>query len=1532
PKFTPWIVVVDGAKETPKLVNYLVGYRYPLQRIRIVFAGENWDNGTDDFVQKGKSNSSIPPQLIFRGMPVREDNLNEVDIKKLPREERKKMLMAWVQANHPYTKPGANTSVLDDSDGTSGIIYDAENTPHPLQPLEFILGVMDGVATVRRLSDKFTKAYASSEIGEEDNAAVSVKKASALLEKTLPEYGRALDEKDISDSLRFNIKQKGILKRQMRYFVKHNLKTLLEITEKDPKLFSTGMLFEYIKEQVKAGRSLLEDKEMRELLNLYIVLCNMPGYGEAATEYIKGTLTKDAFVKELIKGEFRRVNEPKNGQGRLAKITNALEFAGPDKGAGSQGSVAAFMYGEYASWYDPGWSGFMASQDTFKPLGGTTGYFCTEVIEEIDWQDQDVQTKLSFTAEENDIVKQHYVTKNKLLAIGAWDEFQVAEDYMLGFVTWWYGFNIAGFMSLTPENPAGFEAEVGYKFRPKQLSRWIKGYNIGLVVLTENWSNVSELWERKGWWGFFVFLVPTLSSAVNPLLFIAARFITQLWWIFFVPVETIRTFLVNITFMDAGSYIQGMLQATQLDTLLLNFQDSVVWFITENLNYLDWSLGAPIVVLPFALHAYFTLRGIFRGVDNRLGMERILAEHDELLEDAQKADPAVVKEVEDRIKAIKEGSLEEVPGLVSPKPFILAASALIGAFVTIIAMPFIVSSGVTFLAGVGVWVAVSLIISLGVNKLTRWYVDSAVKKKANKTPEEEAAEKEEKSIRAMAVRAGSANLFIAFYHATVYLPGNTMAWSEIISGGRTGYWWRTPRVVGQIAQVKKRQDRKFALGEAKIAEFPKPQKEDKVAEDEFIEAFKEKMTKDELIERDLEHTRLWTRLIYGWGFVGAMLLLVAYNFRMNLRDQFITSIVSPFMSGSAPTTYIYQLASSNPLIALGIVAGSIAMAGLLFAVSRSRGRSAVPEASRQETLTLEPRTEEEVIPETGEVKSEAPVAPKPKVPAVGIGIEVSEEEGALLETFETLEEIQAKVNINTATLEELQTIPGVGPVLAERILEYRQTNGDFESIEDLLKVSGIGEKKLESIREYVDIPLELPAASHAVPISNKVGIPIGSIAMLFGAAILASMSAGAEMTGDALPTKGARLFASISGVEIALVAGVIALLVYGAIKLRNYSKANALKLSYKGFSVPMSIAIPLSKLVRNSEDRAAVMDMINRTAYTKIRKEPATWHFETKGEIVEQWPSRGGDDNRYGPWVEDRTWEEKVVDSYKDVEYPVFTKTAELVSNSAELGKVFAETKASLAVKRARQNEYQKMFDVSGEDESFNALGKIYAFYELFPGADFTLDNIFHIDGFSGLESRALFSKLAGQINDIEKLRAIAVLVLMRVEGINRELVETLANQVEDIEDLYVLESVLRENVSLLRSSEVPVYQGITEEVYLRTDTVDVKQHLDWIETASVPVYETRQIDDFVGYRTVNEYDFSKLEELAANTETLNRVFAETKVRLADEKGLPAEEVTAQAPLTTETTGIAEIEYTSEQVITDKLAETALSMGYDSTV
>jgi competence protein ComEA len=65
--------------------------------------------------------------------------------------------------------------------------------------------------------------------------------------------------------------------------------------------------------------------------------------------------------------------------------------------------------------------------------------------------------------------------------------------------------------------------------------------------------------------------------------------------------------------------------------------------------------------------------------------------------------------------------------------------------------------------------------------------------------------------------------------------------------------------------------------------------------------------------------------------------------------------------------------------------------------------------------------------------------------------------------------ISDKVNINEAAAEELRSLPGIGPVLSDAIIAYRETNGPFRDVEELTRVKGIGRKRFESVRDFVTV-------------------------------------------------------------------------------------------------------------------------------------------------------------------------------------------------------------------------------------------------------------------------------------------------------------------------------------------------------------------------------------------------------------------------------------------------------------------------------
>jgi competence protein ComEA len=63
----------------------------------------------------------------------------------------------------------------------------------------------------------------------------------------------------------------------------------------------------------------------------------------------------------------------------------------------------------------------------------------------------------------------------------------------------------------------------------------------------------------------------------------------------------------------------------------------------------------------------------------------------------------------------------------------------------------------------------------------------------------------------------------------------------------------------------------------------------------------------------------------------------------------------------------------------------------------------------------------------------------------------------------------APINLNTASVAQLETLPGIGKSTAERILEYRQKNGSFKKVEDLMNVRGVGEKSFLKLKPLITV-------------------------------------------------------------------------------------------------------------------------------------------------------------------------------------------------------------------------------------------------------------------------------------------------------------------------------------------------------------------------------------------------------------------------------------------------------------------------------
>lgn len=156
----------------------------------------------------------------------------------------------------------------------------------------------------------------------------------------------------------------------------------------------------------------------------------------------------------------------------------------------------------------------------------------------------------------------------------------------------------------------------------------------------------------------------------------------------------------------------------------------------------------------------------------------------------------------------------------------------------------------------------------------------------------------------------------------------------------------------------------------------------------------------------------------------------------------------PRLAGAVATTS--TVSAEFPMITVH-VAGLVLRPGLVALAKGSRVADAVAAAggllpgAQTESINLAALVtdgEQIVVPGTG--------GDSPVVGSIGSGDE--------------------KIRLNAATAAELDALPGVGPVIAERIVSFRDENGPFKTLEDLLDVPGIGEAKLAELRDRLQVP------------------------------------------------------------------------------------------------------------------------------------------------------------------------------------------------------------------------------------------------------------------------------------------------------------------------------------------------------------------------------------------------------------------------------------------------------------------------------
>ena len=194
----------------------------------------------------------------------------------------------------------------------------------------------------------------------------------------------------------------------------------------------------------------------------------------------------------------------------------------------------------------------------------------------------------------------------------------------------------------------------------------------------------------------------------------------------------------------------------------------------------------------------------------------------------------------------------------------------------------------------------------------------------------------------------------------------------------------------------------------------------------------------------------WSQAVKGAVIGGVLLLLVGVGGLLPKKEEAVEE------SEALVTTVLAEKTEENTTLEAVIfvdIKGEVKKPGVYQMKVGDRVKDALDAAggltaeADSQKVNLAQRVEDQmviVVPKVGE-EAEA-------IPAGATSKEVSKE---------------GKVNINTATVEELKTLKGVGEKKAEAIIEYRKKNGSFKTKEDLMKVRGIGKKLFESFEEMI---------------------------------------------------------------------------------------------------------------------------------------------------------------------------------------------------------------------------------------------------------------------------------------------------------------------------------------------------------------------------------------------------------------------------------------------------------------------------------
>ena len=194
----------------------------------------------------------------------------------------------------------------------------------------------------------------------------------------------------------------------------------------------------------------------------------------------------------------------------------------------------------------------------------------------------------------------------------------------------------------------------------------------------------------------------------------------------------------------------------------------------------------------------------------------------------------------------------------------------------------------------------------------------------------------------------------------------------------------------------------------------------------------------------------WSLTVKAAVIGGMLLLLVAVGGLFSKKEEAVEELAMEETTMLAEKT---EVSTTQEAVIFVDIKGAVKNPGVYQMKSGDRVKDALDAAggltdeADSQKVNLAQRVEDQmviVVPKVGEEATEIPA---------GLASKEASKEG--------------KVNINTATVEELKTLKGVGEKKAEAIIEYRKKNGSFKTKEDLMKVRGIGKKLFESFQERI---------------------------------------------------------------------------------------------------------------------------------------------------------------------------------------------------------------------------------------------------------------------------------------------------------------------------------------------------------------------------------------------------------------------------------------------------------------------------------